>query len=343
MAKVGEEDAGGFPLQGTLDQGLKALSGFQQITFKKYIRQVLPLDKYVFWVYDPSTPALSLNGSLHYETDQQQRVDETIGINKVTFTTQEEIDQFNTIAGNIAWIGSIDNIRFAFTSRGRKYREAGTFHYRGDAIYPTMYSQIIDNPILYGTLDGSFLLDQTSLAPDAINPNINLGGLIATNSTPIWLGLNKYMPIYPELLVDSNIRPPYAAVEVTDTKPIQAIPFRDTSGSSWQLMTEKVKIIMHGLRNDQAIDFLNYVLDYSASGDVLGVQNMPGIVDDKRGQSELGIRAQKKFIEFQVSYYQARSLQVARQLIQRAGISFAPSPFGILDQNFTLNQTLLAP
>jgi hypothetical protein len=320
MAKIGEADTGGFPINEALDQGLKLLSGSQEITFKQYTRAVLPLDGYVFWVLDTAVAPIQVSGSLHYDTDQQQRVDEIIGINHVIFTTTQEIDQFNSIAGNSAWIGEIDQIRFAFTSRGRIYKQAEIYHYRGDAIYPTMYSQIIDNPA---------------------NP-VNLGGLIATNSMPIWLGLNQYMELYPAFLVNSNIRPPYAAVQISETHPLQGAPFVDGNGSSWQLMTERVKIIMHGLRNDEAVDFLRYVMDYSMSGDVLGLQNLPGIVDEQRGQSELGILAQKKSIEFEVNYYQTRVQQVARKMISAAGINIASTPFGLIDQTFVLDQTLLA-
>jgi hypothetical protein len=37
-------------LNATLTQGLDDLSRFQVVTFTKYIRKVLPLDGFVFWV-----------------------------------------------------------------------------------------------------------------------------------------------------------------------------------------------------------------------------------------------------------------------------------------------------
>jgi len=40
--------------------------------------------------------------------------------------------------------------------------------------------------------------------------------------------------------------------------------------------------------------------------------------DDKRTQSELGVIATKKVIEFEVSYYQMRANSVARSLITSA-------------------------
>jgi hypothetical protein len=300
MANIGEID-NPSPIKQVIEEGLEVLSGGQEIVFQKYTRAVLPLDGYVFFVRDTATPSMSVAGSLHYDTDQQQRADETIGINKVVFTTQNEVQDFNTISVNSVWIGAIDGIRFAFTARGRKYQQAGTYHYRGDAIYPAMYTQIIDNP---GT-------------------PVSLGNLIATNSMPIWLALNQYMTLYPAFLVQSNIHPPYASVEISDTKPLQSAPMIDSLSGSHQLMTEKVKIVMNGLRNNDAIDFLNYVFQYTLDTESFGIQNMPGIVDEKRGQSELGILAQKKTIEFEVNYYQTRVQAVARQLILNAGFTLS--------------------
>lgn len=342
MAKVNEQ-TGSKPIEAAIDAGIKALSRDQQITFVKYNRQILPFDGYVFWVADIATPSISVIGSLHYETDQQQRADETIGINRVVFTTQQEIQDFNAIADSTVWIGQIDEIRFAFTSRGKKYEQAGTYHYRGDAIYPVMFPQIIDNPIQYGAIDGNFVLDKSSLAPNVIDPNINVGGVIATNSMPLWLSLNAIVAMYPAYLVATNLRPPYAAVEILETHPLQAAPFRDATGSTMQLMRDKVRVVTHGLRNNDAIDLLNYIQDQSLNRTDFGILNMPGIVDAKRGQSELGILAQKKEIEFEISYNQIRTTQGTRQLILSADIALAPDPFGLLDYNFVLDQTPVAP
>jgi hypothetical protein len=321
MSKINEQD-GTPPIKSALDAGIKALGRIQEITFTKYNRQILPFDGYVFWVADTVATPIQVIGSLHYETDQQQRADETIGLNRVVFTTQDEIQDFNAIADSTVWIGQIDEIRFAFTSRGRKYEQAGTYHYRGDAIYPVMYPQIIDNP---------------HASP------VDLGLTIATNSMPLWLTLNAQVGMYPAYMVASNLRPPYAAIEILETHPIQYAPFRDQYGSTYQLMRDKVRVVTHGLRSDAAIDLLNYVQDQSILRTDFGILNMPGIVDAKRGQSELGILAQKKEIEFEISYNQIRTLQETRQLILNAAIAFAPDPFGLLDYNFVLNQTTVAP
>ncbi len=298
MAKV-DETGNAAPLKSSLDAGIRTISAEQEIVFFKYTRAVLPLDGYVFWVKDLMAPEFRVRGSLHYDTDQQQRVDEIIGLNRVVFTTQEQIESFNAISDAVAYIGSIDDIRFAFTAQGRKYQQADTYHYRGDAIYPAMYSQIIDSPA---------------------DP-LDLGELIATNSLPIWLALNRFMPMFPAYLTETNLRPPYAAIDITETKAVQSAPEIANDSTHLQLMTEKVKIIMMGLRNNEALDFLDYVLDYSLSSDSFGIQNSPSIQDEKRGQSELGILAQKKTIEFEINYYQSRSLAVGRKLIESAGIT----------------------
>jgi hypothetical protein len=309
-------------LKGALDDGLRVVSGGQEVTFKKYNRMVLPIDGYVFWVLDTTTPDLIVRGSFHHDTDQQQRTDETIGLNRVVFTTQDQVQSFNSVAANTVYIGSFEDIRFAFTAQGKKYQNAGTYHYRGDAIYPPMQTQIIDNP----------------------GAPVNLGGMIATNSMPIWLSLNRYMPLYPSNLVPSNIPAPYGAVEITDTEALQAAPLIDVNSNHAQLLTEKVKIIMYGLRNDQALAFLNYVGDYTITAETMGIQNMPAVVDDKRGQSELGILAQKKYIEFHVDYYQASVVSVARKLITAANVDLGAREY-LLDANFqpfVLDQSLVA-
>ena len=65
-------------------QGLSVLSQYQAISFSQYIRYVLPLDGYIFWL---RTKTAVIQGSLHVSVDKQQREDETIAINRVVFTT----------------------------------------------------------------------------------------------------------------------------------------------------------------------------------------------------------------------------------------------------------------
>src|SRR5512146_2162719 len=109
------------------------------------------MDGYIFYVKDTTAQSLIVKGSLHYSTDQEQREDETIGINRVLLTVDEQIQDFNAISNTSVYIGDYDSIRFAFTATGKFYHAAGIYHYRGDAIYPAMYSQIIDNPVSLNT------------------------------------------------------------------------------------------------------------------------------------------------------------------------------------------------
>jgi len=313
MAKV-SETTNESQVKSELLAGLKLVSGDQTITFKKYTRAVLPIDGYIFWVADAAIQPIIVKGSLHYSTDQQQKDDETIGINKVVFSTDTLIAEFNSISQNEMWIGEKDLIRFGFTSCGSFYDNAGIYHYRGDAIYPAMYSQIIDLPAHH--LNNSAEFDPDILPLGNPTQPLNLGGLIATNSLPLWLGLNKYATLYPAMLLPSNLQPPYLAVDITQTRALQAAPTVTTEGSN-QLMTEKVKITSYGLRNNEIIDFHNYILDYSAVYDVFGIMNMPTITDEKRGQSELGILAQKKSVEYEISYNQQRVQSVAMQNISK--------------------------
>jgi len=55
-----------------------------------------------------------------------------------------------------------------------------------------------------------------------------------------------------------------------------------------------------------------------------GVMNMPVPIDDKKVQSEFQIIAQKKTMILQVNYYQSRARNIARQLIEHAGITLTP-------------------
>ena len=86
---------------------------------------------------------------------------------------------------------------------------------------------------------------------------------------------------------------------------------------------------MYGLGNNQAMDFQDYVFQYSLNTDVIGVMNMPVIRDEKRTQSELSVIAMKKSIEIEVSYYQARVNTIARQFIKSAIPTYmvAPDPY----------------
>lgn len=282
--------------QALLQAGMDALSKSQELTFEKYNRAVLPLDGYVFWIKDAAAAPRVVNGVFHYATDQQQNDDETIGKNRVVFTTQTPIQGFNGVGDAVIWIAAFDGIRFAFNARKNLFAQAATYHYSGEAINPVMASQIIDNPLA----------------------DIALGGEIAANSLPLWIGFNSAVQLYPAMLVPGNLTTAYGAIEISNTSPLQAQASIDAQGNRMQMLKETVKITFYGLRNNSVLDFLDSVIKYAQNYDALGIVNMPFVQDEKRGQSELGILAQKKSIEFEVTYYQARMAGLAQQQILSA-------------------------
>lgn len=320
MTTVDEAMGAKSPLSASIAAGTRTLSSNQTIEFVKYIKLVLPLDGFVFWVRaelasqsallnasrfntvslnqaavttTDSRNTFSAHGSLHYSQQQTQYEDDNMTLNRVVFTSEVEINDLNDVGSTTMYIGSFEGIRFAFSTRGSFYQQADTYHYRGDAIYPAMESQIIDSPLL-------------------VNPE-----LVVSNSLPIWLSMSQYMPMYPAYLVPENLPPPYASVMIPaeSTEAMQAAPYTDGRSSRYQLVRERVRVVVYGLRNNAALDFVNYVEQQSLIGDTFGVMNIPVPRDEKRQQNELSILAIKKSVEFRVNYNQSRIQDVARQYI----------------------------
>jgi len=199
-------------------------------------------------------------------------------------------------------------MRFAFNTRANFYKQADLYHYRGDALYSVMNTQVID------TMTG-----------------FDTQSVIVSNSLPIWLSLNQFFPMYPSYLVDQNIVPAYAAVDINPslTTALQDFPLLDPDSNPFQLVKDTVKITMYGIRNHEALNFVQYILDYSRNTDNIGLMNMPVMQDEKMTQSELGIMAQKKTITFEVSYYQTTVNDIARKLIEHAFINLTGIPFPV--------------
>lgn len=303
MAKV-SESLNKTQLNSALKDGLETLSLSQALTFKLYNRYVLPVDGYVFWIRDQVATPVVVKGSFHYGTRLEQNVDEYLGRNNVIFTSETEIQSFNSIQPNQIYICEVDIgprfIKFAFSERGPLYFQAGLYHYTGDAIYPAMYPQILDSPALISTLP------------------------VLSNSMPIWLSFATVMPIYPAHLVPQNLVPPYAAVEIMDTSPLASAPYIDYNTNHNQLVMDRCQVTVYGVRNNDALDFQDYVLNQSLN-ETFGIMNIPVIRDRKRTQEEIGTVAIKKFIEFDINYYQNRAQAIARQLITTANITITAS------------------
>jgi hypothetical protein len=324
MSSVNEAAGAKTELGSDLEEGLLALSRNQNITFRLYARVVLPLDGFIFWVRadllsdDSFLTAAQLSsiemvpktidafGSLHYATETLQEEAETFGRNRVIFTSVREVQDLNKIAPGTLYIGEFEGIRFAFSSRGSFYRQAALYHYVGFAVYPDMETQIIDSLVDFDSKD-----------------------LIVSNSLPAWLALNSYKPfygfgnpgvvLYPSFLSPENIDPPFATVHVVPegTRALASAPhIGQTTSSHSQLSSDTVRITLWGLRNAQALDFIDCVNQYSTDMGVIGIMNLPIVRDEKRTQSELGTLAMKKIIDYEISYHQNRVNTVARQVIK---------------------------
>lgn len=322
MPGVDESIGAKTEIAGDLAAGVTVLSLNQEVTFKKYCKVVIPLDQFVFWVradllspsavnaaslgYTPVPNVLDVKGSLHYATQTDQNQDETLSINKVLFTSLEELLSLNEIGPNVLLLAEFDDIRFAFSSRSMFYRQTSLHHYTGDAVYADMEAQIIDDLEDFDTKS-----------------------VVVSNSLPAWLSLNAYKPfygfanpvqLYPSFTVPQNILPPFASVHIPpeSTVAISGAPLLGPTMSSSQFVQETVQVTFWGLRNDAALQFVNCVLQWALDYDIIGVTNQPVVRDEKRAQSELNAIAMKKTAIFEVNYSQRRIAKLARGLITSA-------------------------
>ncbi|EAQ6230879.1 hypothetical protein GRG20_001490 [Salmonella enterica] len=291
-------------LNATLTQGLDDLSRFQVVTFTKYIRKVLPLDGFVFWVKasvlssapDSEPDTVNVKGYLHLTTESIQDDEQLYDRNVVTFTAQADIDPFNDIGSDVLYIGEFFGIQFSFSRRTGLNEAANLYHYSGEAIFPYMRSQIINSA-----------------------DDIDLADVVVSNSLPIWLSLSQFMPMYPAMLSVQNLVPPYATVKCGEPSPVAGAFCLDEKQNQYQLVSEDVTITVTGLRNAAVEDFLRYVQDYTLSDKAeMGVMNIPVIQDERITQNELNIIAMRKKVKFKVNYYQQRMRNVARRLITSA-------------------------
>lgn len=291
-------------LNATLTQGLDDLSRFQVVTFTKYIRKVLPLDGFVFWVKasvlssapDSELDTVNVKGYLHLTTESIQDDEQLYDRNVVTFTAQADIDPFNDIGSDVLYIGEFFGIQFSFSRRTGLNEPANLYHYSGEAIFPYMRSQIINSA-----------------------DDIDLADVVVSNSLPIWLSLSQFMPMYPAMLSVQNLVPPYATVKCGEQSPVAGAFCLDEKQNQYQLVSEDVTITVTGLRNAAVEDFLRYVQDYTLSDKAeMGVMNIPVIQDERVTQNELNIIAMRKKVKFKVNYYQQRMRNVARKLITSA-------------------------
>lgn len=301
----------GFNSQSQLSDGLAAgvntLSLNQTVSFTQYTKSTLPTDGFVFYVNTGTVT--TVQGSLHYATDQQQNEDETIDVNRVIFTALSQIDAFNQAAPGDLFIGTFDGIQFAFSARGSFYQQSNLFHYAGNAVYPALASQLID-----------------SAADLPVGP-------IVTNSLPIWLSQNTFAPVYASYLVPANVVPPYITVHIEPSMTqVPSFPIYEWPGTpdpdtalqpmaSTQLAQDRVRLTLYGFTNQLAIQYYVSLIEYSLATDNFGFGNSPSIQDEKRTQTEMAVIAMKKTLEISAWYYQGTADAIARRLILSAGFS----------------------
>ena len=290
-------------LSNALQDGLDVLDLRQSVTFTRYSRAVLPIDRYVYW---QPVEQVQLNGALHYSQETMQTEEEVAGIARVVFTTREKAQKFSDAPVNSLFVTAVGNTRAAFSRQEGFFTQAALWHYSGISVYPALASQLLDRP---GMVDPS--------------------RAVASNSLPLWIALSSYVPIYagafsagiqlyPAFAVEPNLVPPYGVVNITRTTADTSAPYFDNTGTGWRVCRDAVRVTLYGLQSDEAHRFLYAVLQYSVDSGAFGIINMPVVSDDKRPQAELMGIAMKKSIEFEVSYLQERAANVARQLITKA-------------------------
>lgn len=294
----------GTQLAAVLQSAVETISSEQQITFRLYVKQVLPLDGFVYWIRAEIMNAdellrmgidnphsVEIKGSLHRQVVAEQSETVSRSVNEIIFTPIEQIDDFNVEDPDAIYLGEYDGTQFAFSRMESRYTQSGIFHYRGRAILPTMRSQIIDDP---GDINDE---------------------LILSNSTPIWLTLKQFATVYPSFLVPTNLTSPYIAADVRYTVPLQLAP-ATRNGYRYQLAQDSVRVTLYGFTNQAALDFVDFVVNKALEDEEFGITNIPIVSDAKSSQVEINAVAKKKFVDFDVNYYQATTRDISLQLIK---------------------------
>ena len=302
--------------------GVETLSGDDSVVFTEYRKYVLPTDGSVFWVQ--TAEKFTIQGSLHYATQQNQAESETEGVNTVIFTALAPIQQFNAVSPETLWIGAYAGdkegfdgpLTFAFSSRGRYYMESDLFHYSGIAVVPTLATQLVTSEQAVAQV-----------------------GQIVSNSLPLWLAMNDYAPpynngvamplaLYSSFLVPDNLAPPYAVVHVDPdgTESLEAAPLLNQVTSQYQLCRDKVRVTLYGANNSVAMMFIAALNQYSLDYDTIGMASTAVVRDEKRTSSELTVIAQKKTIDVEVNYYQSVVRDIAQQQFRDVINHYLPQP-----------------
>lgn len=265
-------------------------------------------------------------GSLHYASETTQEEAMISDTNIVLFTSKDEIRPFNLIGPDELYIGQRDDIIFAFSSRGNYYEEADLFHYMGQALNAQFVPLIIEDP--------------TNWTPD----------LHVNSSMPIWLTLPGYVPPYPGLVCPFTIYPsyltpdnppmPYASIHIDSTRGLASTPTRGPRMSRDMLVSDWARVTLYGATAESAADFMDFVQQFSRDESRFGMMREPTVIEDSHTtQVAFKVKAQKKTLEFEISYLQSVARNMARQVLQKAVCEFYPDlPSEALGQEAALVQ-----
>jgi len=292
-------------MDNTLFEGYQKLSGQQKITFTRYIKQILPVDGFVFWVraelLDPDFAPYSqitMQGTLHQSVNQTQEATKTNAVTSIILTVNKPIEELKEVDSQDLWLGEYNGSKFSFNVQNAFYDNANQYHYAGDAVYIENYPAIIDD-----------LAD------------LDLTNAVISDSTIFWLLLDLPFTVYPSFLVPTNIKPPYAVVEIDQQKPLNARPTYDDNLTSTSHIAERATITLYGVRHNAAIDFIQSVeLSHFIDG-YFGIMNIPIVKDEKIPQSEINTVTQKKTIEFIINYEQKRLRDEAIKLVEKINVN----------------------
>ena len=115
-----------------------------------------------------------------------------------------------------------------------------------------------------------------------------------------------------------NLTPPYIVchIDADATTSLQPIPWY-TEDNTWQLMRDRVRLIIYGFDNRTVQNYLQYIVRSSMCG-AFGIMKMGmAVKDGKHIQSELNVLGQQKFVEIEVSYNQSAVNDTILQYIQK--------------------------
>lgn len=329
MTDISEAAAtAGTPIGGVLQPGLDTLSLNQEVAFVKYIRVVLPIDGFVFLVRadlltpqaladatasDPVAAKAPLRftqkGSLHYSTSTSQDETKTYTKNEVIFSSEDALAPLNLVNPAVFYLGEIDDIRYVFAERGRFYRQARVWHYRGATRWSDLASQVIDSA------------DQLDLTHRVVSNSLPIWLAMPTYAPPVAIARNPGITFYPSYLVPRNLVPPYGVIHCRPegTDGIASAPTYTPLSTYGQLCRDVVDVTLYGVRSDQAFDLITWIEQFiNFNPNVMGLMNVSVVRDEKQGQVELNAIAMKKRIEFEVNYFQHRVDDLARQTIMKA-------------------------